>query len=445
MESTNWANYWNVSSFAATIDQELIRRSAVGRDGKKVSALAFMTKLELQSLGLKCANGTYRFSPYRQLLQVKSATSAPRQMSIPQSRDFLVQKTLAKYLKENFPIRPTNPQMLVSEILNFVSGNDGAKFIKLDLTKFYDSIDLLILKNKLEAIGLQTEAVSMLLAACENPTAPDGPYKYDPLTIKQLGVPQGLPFSNYLAELYLGKFDAEMQDYFPDRYFRYVDDILILFSSADDMPDIEEIAQSLSSIKLHLNREKTNQGEVSTGFEYLGYKISTRGVSIRRSTRLKFENSLVKQIRKSSQATKSARQKAAWRINLRITGCVYKGRRIGWLQYFVHTTDLTMLAEIQFMIERMLAKEKNWNFFKPKKFLKVLEILKSPSRGVNSKYIPNFDNYTVAEMKTALGEIFGYGTKILAALSDTEIAKEFFSSIGKEIQSLERDIVTGYY
>lgn len=375
---------------------------------------------------------------------MKSATSAPRQMSIPQSRDFLVQKVIARYLRDNFPVDSANPQVLVGQILYQMSSASDLKFLKLDLRKFYDTIDLRVLREKLLRLGVAVEAADLIGKACANPTAPDGPFRRDQLEARTIGVPQGLPFSNYLAEVYLEEFDSKLKGVYPGSYFRYVDDILILASDKDMQGDLDKIRSELDRLKLSLNEEKTNQGTAVDGFEYLGYKIG-HGVSIRRSSRLKFENSMVKLLRSNEALSKKSIRKAAWRINLRISGCVYKGRRIGWLQYFVHTTDKTMLAEIQNMIERMLSGKKEWAFFKPKKFLKVLEILKSPSRGANSKYIPNFDNYSVGEMKSVLRDIFGYSKITLNTLTEVEIRTEFFANLGKEIISLERDIVTGYY
>ena len=199
---------------------------------------------------------------------------------------------------------------------------------------------------------------------------------------------------------------------------------------------------------MNLNREKYAQGDVSQGFDYLGYHLSSNGISVRESTRLKFENALVRNIRvlpRKEPKASNAYVKARWRLNLRITGCVYQGRRIGWLQYFVHLTDLSLLSDFQRMVERLVNADEKWSAFKPKKFLKVLAILRSPSMGLSSSYIPNFDKHSFDDMKRELEKIFDYSKKALAAMTPEEIRGAFYREIGREISALEKDVATIYY
>jgi hypothetical protein len=246
----------------------------------------------------------------------------------------------------------------------------------------------------------------------------------------------------------MATFDTAMRELYPGRYFRFVDDILFVTESELSNRETDKIEASLSQSGLSLNKDKQATGDVALGFDYLGYRFTSNMISVRESTRFKYENSLVRNIRVMPRNDKTVATpyiKARWRLNLRITGCVYQGRRIGWLQYFVHLTDLSLLSDFQRMVDRQVALDEKWSGFKPKKFLKVLAILRSPSMGLSSSYIPNFDKHSLEDMKSELRKIFGYKEKVLEIMTPDEVRKAFFREIGREISTLEKEIATNYY
>ena len=446
MMTSNWFDQWELSQLRHALNLRLRGRSATGRDGQQGKDLVNLSDDELASLAASCATGEYRFSPYKQLLVVKNAVSKPRQVAIPQSRDFLVQKILLKYLQDIAPVKSPNAPKLVSALKTLLSEN--ASFLRLDLRDFYGSIPHSLLESILVKADLDQAAIQLLVAAIKTPNIPEGPRRKSDENDASVGVPQGLPISNHLAEMFLAEFDSAMIAKYPDRYFRFVDDILFVTESAIDNTALDEIEAILTKLGLNLNREKHAQGDVSQGFDYLGYNLSSNGITVRESTRLKFENSLVRNIRvlpRKEPRASNAYVKARWRLNLRITGCVYQGRRIGWLQYFVHLTDLSLLSDFQRMVERLVNADEKWSAFKPKKFLKVLAILKSPSMGLSSSYIPNFDKHSLDDMKRELEKIFDYSKKALAAMTPEEIRGAFYREIGREISALEKDVATNYY
>jgi hypothetical protein len=442
----DWYAHWGLPQVRQSIDLNLRNRTATGRDGQQGRDLSDLSDDELSGVAARCATGEYKFSPYKQLLVIKNANSKPREVAIPQSRDFLVQKILLAYLQSAAPVPSPNAPKLVSELKTVIS--DGAKFLRLDLTDFYGSICHDLLERVLSNSAIDPAAIQLVMSAIKTPTLAEGPKRNFESASTTKGVPQGLPISNHLAELFMATFDKAMKEKHPGRYFRFVDDILFVTESELSNRETEKIEASLSQSGLSLNKDKQATGDVALGFDYLGYRFTSDMISVRESTRSKYENSLVRNIRvmpRNDKTVATPYVKARWRLNLRITGCVYQGRRIGWLQYFVHLTDLSLLSDFQRMVDRQVALDEKWSGFKPKKFLKVLAILRSPSMGLSSNYIPNFDRHSLEDMKGELRRIFGYKEKVLQAMTAEEVRKAFFREIGREISALEKEIATNYY
>jgi retron-type reverse transcriptase len=441
-----WFAHWVLPQVRQSIDLNLRNRTATGRDGQQGRDLSDLSDDELSGVAARCATGEYKFSPYKQLLVIKNANSKPREVAIPQSRDFLVQKILLAYLQSAAPVPSPNAPKLVSELKTVIS--DGAKFLRLDLTDFYGSIRHDLLERVLSNTEMDSAGIQLVMSAIKTPTLAEGPKRNSESASTTKGVPQGLPISNHLAELFMATFDKAMRELYPGRYFRFVDDILFVTESELSNRETDKIEASLSQSGLSLNKDKQATGDVALGFDYLGYRFTSDMISVRESTRFKYENSLVRNIRvmpRNDKTVATPYVKARWRLNLRITGCVYQGRRIGWLQYFVHLTDLSLLSDFQRMVDRQVALDEKWSGFKPKKFLKVLAILRSPSMGLSSSYIPNFDKHSLEDMKSELRKIFGYKEKVLEIMTPDEVRKAFFREIGREISTLEKEIATNYY
>ncbi|KZQ16960.1 hypothetical protein A3461_13085 [Enterobacter roggenkampii] len=174
------------------------------------------------------------------------------------------------------------------------------------------------------------------------------------------GVPQGLAISNILAEISLGKFDNELSSD-PNIWFkRYVDDILILTTSGQASIVAENIIRKLESIELKphpLNEENSKSvvGVIGTPFSFLGYQIIGEELLIKRDSILRFESSLAKIFTAYRHALSQAKNKrdkeksiayCQWKLNLRITGCIFGGKRLGWVSYFSQISSTAQLRAV---------------------------------------------------------------------------------------------------
>lgn len=109
-------------------------------------------------------------------------------------------------------------------------------------------------------------------------------YAYNAMThnAERKGLPRGICFSSYLAEIYLRSFDESVKNMDGVLFYRrYVDDILILtIKPAMPLDTSKQIEETINKIGLELHHgEKSMVAEIYEGcdkcvFDYLGYKFN---------------------------------------------------------------------------------------------------------------------------------------------------------------------------
>jgi hypothetical protein len=148
--------------------------------------------------------------------------------------------------------------------------------IRADIKEFFESIPQTILMCKLVEDGyLSSRTIKYIKRIL---------YKYneDTESDKHIGIPRGLAFSSYLAEIYLDSIDMRIRGidgvYF---YRRYVDDLIVMANTDDKCGLWEEMSQVFMSkgLVLHVESDKRYVGEWSgetdgESFDYLGYHWS---------------------------------------------------------------------------------------------------------------------------------------------------------------------------
>lgn len=188
----------------------------------------------LEIIVRKILDGTYRFSPYLEILKLKGRKKHPRIISIPTIRDKIVLLTIKEILHSKFEdsVNRKLPNNYIKDIKRYLIENPGEKYyLKLDLEKFYDTISHEIILSKLELNGIPEPILKLVEKAISNLTVPQNTKKNNYINFEnKIGIPQGLSISNILAQIYLNEFDKTIykRKYF---YQRYVDDILLLNSS----------------------------------------------------------------------------------------------------------------------------------------------------------------------------------------------------------------------
>jgi hypothetical protein len=103
-------------------------------------------------------------------------------------------------------------------------------------------------------------------------------------------------------------------------------------------------------------------GLIGTPFSFLGYQIIGEELLIKRDSILRFESSLAKiftAYRHALQA-KNKRDKeksiayCKWKLNLRITGCIFDGKRLGWVSYYSQISSTAQLRAVNHTVTKFI-------------------------------------------------------------------------------------------
>jgi len=148
-----------------------------------------------------------------------------------------------------------------------------------DVKSYYPSIRrgplLLNLKNRLKLSGAGARFsghVESTVAAMLNQTA-------------EVGIPIGPPLSHFLGQLALAQVDTVLEKTYPGRYFRYVDDIVIVVPRNRAEAAQKDVSVALSNEGLLINELKTEVASREVWFE-------ERYIESGHNRKLKFEEFL---------------------------------------------------------------------------------------------------------------------------------------------------------
>ena len=107
----------------------------------------------LEVIFRKVKAGTYRFTRYREMLISKGKGKEPRVISIPTIRDKLVLAMLHKILQDSFYEEVNEPLLhsIIGSVTKTIKEKDFDCFVKIDIKRFYASINHSILEEKVAA------------------------------------------------------------------------------------------------------------------------------------------------------------------------------------------------------------------------------------------------------------------------------------------------------
>lgn len=411
-------------------------RSSVGLDWVRTEKFEEELDQNIDLILRKCGDSTYEFTRYRELLLSKGADKLPRRISIPTVRDKLVLSALNEILSGVYgtEIAAPMPQVIIKEIIDQIRTDQFDAFIKLDIKTFYPSIDQKLLMKTLRRKVRKKEICSLIEKSIRTNT--DQPNSVSLLPGETKGVPEGLSISNALANIYMGAIDKkhlkERKRYF---YWRYVDDILIITSKNDVEPVKETIVRDIESLHLKVNISKTKDGAIADGFEYLGYAISDKGVSVRRNSVVSLERNLETIFRSYASSENKNVERLKWRVNLKITGFIIDKRKYGWLFFYSQISDLAVLARLDWLIRTLCSRFDIPEDVHFKKFMKTYhEITKALH---TTRYIPNLDGFSIQDKRRVVQQIYG---KDVEGRNDGFVEMNFQQLINREIRDTQRDV-----
>ncbi|HEJ9693155.1 reverse transcriptase domain-containing protein [Proteus mirabilis] len=430
---------------------------AIGLDRIKPSSLTNNISDEVSLISRKYHDGSYKFTAYKEKLISKGASSFPRQISIPTARDRITLRAICDSFAQIFPdAKLSLPQDVIRSLSLALESKEYSEYIKIDLQSFYPSIPHELIKKSLKSKIYKKEIRDIINKAIKTPTINGNIGKKD-TEDNDVGVPQGLSISNILAEISLQVIDKQISSIPNIWYKRYVDDILILTKSGCATTLAKNLIAKLEfmGLKPHPIGVDGSKSEVATfakDFSFLGYSIKSNQILVKKESILRFESSIAKILTAfkynlskykgvSEIRNKEIRNRALayckWKLNLRITGCIFEGRRFGWVAYFSQISSTTQLRSLNHVIKKMLVRFGLENEIKIKSLIKAYYELRRGDKNEH-KYIPNLDNLTIKQQREML--LMWLDKKKVDSLRNEQVRKMFRQKISISVKELEQDI-----
>ncbi len=241
-------------------------------------------KQNIRQLNIELAGHTYQSLPVRLVSLYKG--EKVRTVSLYTMRDKVVQQSLASELvrlydgfmsESTYAYRPGRAALQAIEYLdNAIRSGNYRWALKADIRSFFDHI---ILEKLYQILGeriREKDVIELIRRCCEAPSLE----KDGSLTAKTLGVYQGAGIAPILSNIYLMKFDHEVQQRCRI-YVRYSDDILILGQNRDELEELRKfMILYLESLGLQLHENKTKILPLEETIEFLGYALGKDGKQI---------------------------------------------------------------------------------------------------------------------------------------------------------------------
>jgi group II intron reverse transcriptase/maturase len=296
-------------------------RGAAGVD--KVSIGMFQDNLDanLTALMRDLKQGTFVPKPLRRKWISKDATNTKfRPLGIPAVRDRVAQEVVRRLLQPIFEpqfhdcsygFRPKRScHDAIEKVLSFHDEGDRIT-LDADIAGFFDNIPHKLIIDAVAsevADGNILRLVAKFLAA--------GVMDSGVFTPTTIGTPQGGVISPLLANIVLNKLDWRLEEA-GYRFVRYADDFVVTCKTRPQaeaaLALVEEI---MTELGLSLSPEKTKIASYGKGYEFLGFRLSSKSRTMRSKSLEKFKT----KIRELTRRCHNLDAKAIEKLNRVIRG-----------------------------------------------------------------------------------------------------------------------------
>ena len=319
-------------------------KPAAGVDGITYEQFDEGKKGEILQLHKELKEHNYHSLPVK-LVTIYRGEKA-RVIALYSMRDKVLQQSLAEELGriydkrfsgQTYAYRPEKSALVgIEDINEKIRSGRFECFLKVDISKYFDTIRW----NTLQAIlrrSIAEEDVIELIRECSCSVSLDD--VTGELEDKRCGIYQGSGIAPVLSNIYLMEFDHSMCGIEGIYYLRYSDDILILGETRDQLVNLlGKIKIVFEKMGLSLNERKSVLGEISEGFNFLGYYFDSNGKAVP----AKAESSLYERLEMMWLSSGNLTIEEKLKKVLEIVG--------GWEQYFKEDREIGSIFEFAALV-----------------------------------------------------------------------------------------------
>ena len=307
-------------------------KGAPGIDGMTVEDALPWLREHRDELLDQIRQGKYKPQPVRRK-EIPKPDGGVRKLGIPTVVDRIIQQAIAQQLTPIFdPLftdgsygyRPgRSAQMAIQKVKEYAE-QGYTTAVLIDLSKYFDTLNHDLLMNMVREEVKDKRVVELVKRFLKSGVMENG------LRIRtEEGSPQGGPLSPLLANIYLNKFDQEMEGR-GVHVIRYADDIVVLARTPRAGERLLESSRRYleGKLMLRMNMEKSKVVSVFSirNFKFLGFALGKgkNGVFIRTHA---------KSLKKAKQKLKELTSRSQGR-DVRVVMAKVKVFIRGWLGYF---------------------------------------------------------------------------------------------------------------
>jgi hypothetical protein len=235
-------------------------------EGSGVSKKEF-ENINLEQMQAELVTGTFKFSAPKYLSNEKrkySSFGLPERLITKMLFSDLADILEPIFINNLFSHRKNKSyKHAIINLQASMQKNLTGSILRMDIAKYYDSIDHKILLSMLEKY-VDEKTINLLqnMLAC--------------FGVNGKGIFSGSSLSNLFGNLYLATFDRLITENFANStYLRFVDDMAVVCKDMKEAKELKEIAELYldEKLKLKLSPVKSFLREVNEGCVFLGYNI----------------------------------------------------------------------------------------------------------------------------------------------------------------------------
>ena len=279
------------------------------RKGKRrrpdVARFSLDLEQALCTLRRELVAGDYNPGAYRQFTVYERK---PRVISVAPFRDRVVHHAVMnvleplldkRFIPDTFACRKDKgAHRAVERYQTFA--RDHAYVLKLDIARYFPSIDQDILKQRLARCIKDSRVLALLYRIIDNGPETNAPVLFFPgddlvaVCERRRGLPIGNLTSQFFANLYLDAFDHWLKEVRRVKgYLRYVDDMYLLGNDKQQLWALRDaVAEQLQALRLTLREDKTQIQRTTERVDVLGYKVSRYRRWLRNDNGVRFQRRL---------------------------------------------------------------------------------------------------------------------------------------------------------